>query len=167
MVVYFPNDKTPEEWREEVKRCYRQEQESWERSDSDGFLSQWASTQSARIYNLCAEVAENGNKWEFEVLADAFGNEIEGVTDLKTRYGWVLRLPDGRIFKPSSAKDEKLRRKRDAAKGFQFVRVTKPAVVVSRSEKGGFHLLVSVEPRMNVVKENRDGKNIDSDTSTN
>lgn len=131
--VYFPDQHTPAEWRQMSADCSRREQESWERSDTDGYLSQWASATSARLYNFLADVAERGGMWEFTVLADADGNEIEGAKEVETRFGWSWRVPttDGVVwFNPSKAKDEARREATDLKKGFRFIQVTKPAVVV-------------------------------------
>lgn len=128
--VYFPEAHTPAEWRQMSKDCYRREQESWERSDTDGFLSQWASAASGRLYRFLAEVAEKNGLWEFTVLADAEGNEIEGAREYETRWGWSWRLPNGQWFNPSKASTPEKREAANLKKGFRFIRVTKPAVVM-------------------------------------
>lgn len=70
-------NKTAQELRQMAADCYQQKQESWERSDTDGFLTQWASGLSASLYIAQAEIVENGGKWEFPGLFDvATGNRV-------------------------------------------------------------------------------------------
>lgn len=60
--------KTAAELRELAAECQRQRAESWERSDTDGFLSQWASGLSAQLYHRQAEIVEQGGQAEFPGL---------------------------------------------------------------------------------------------------
>lgn len=135
--VYFPMDHTPDEWRAMARDRRRSEQESFDRSDTDGFLSQWASALTARLYDLCADVATQGGVWAFDALADTAGNVIEGARYVKTRYGWSWVTPDGQWFTPSRTRDAAVARARNLAKGFQVVRVDRPAVVVMADGGGG------------------------------
>lgn len=109
--------------------CYRREQESFDRSDTDGFLSQWANAVAGRLYDQLAEVAEAGGVWTFTVLANAAGTVIEGAREVQTRYGWAWVTPDGQWFNPSRARDETQAEARNLAKGFRLVQVERPAVV--------------------------------------
>jgi len=45
--------------REKVAECHQWAEESFERSDTDGFLSQWASGITARLHEVRAEIARN------------------------------------------------------------------------------------------------------------
>lgn len=122
--VTDPTTRTPAEWREEAAKCYRRSADSWERSDTDGFLSQWASDVMAQRYNLLAKVAEDGGKAAMARLADAEGNVIEGARYVETRYGWswVYDTPTGAVwFKESNHSNPEIARKRDLAKGHQVV----------------------------------------------
>jgi hypothetical protein len=134
--VYFPMDHTPDEWREMSRECYRREQESFDRCDTDGFLSQWASSMTARLYSLAADVAEQGGMWPFRTLADADGKPIDGAREVRTRYGWAWVLPDGTWFNPSKARSDERADANNRAKGFTFVHVDRPAVV-ALSDGGG------------------------------
>lgn len=62
-----------EECRERAKGCYRRRSESFERCDTDGFVSQWASGIAADEWDLKAGLIENGGYAEFTVLVDAHG----------------------------------------------------------------------------------------------
>lgn len=50
--------------------------DSWERSDTDGFVSQWASGVLAREADRKAEIAENGGRAKFPALFDLDGNLV-------------------------------------------------------------------------------------------
>jgi hypothetical protein len=51
--------------RQKADECERRKAESWERSDTDGFLSQWASGLSANLYRRQADIEEAGGLDEF------------------------------------------------------------------------------------------------------
>lgn len=145
--VYFPMDHTPAEWRAMAAECYKREQESFERSDTDGFLSQWASTVTARLYSTCAEVAEKGGKWKFRELATADGILIEGAREVKTKYGWSWLTPGGQWFNPSKAQDEEKRKAANLAKGYQFIEVEREAVVMMVETSGLWGCAPEVFPK--------------------
>lgn len=132
--IYFPNDHTPQEWRDMAKQRRQSERESFERSDTDGYLSQWALGLTAQLYDTLAIVAEHGGMWEFRTLADVQGTVIEGAREVRTRYGWAWLTPSGQFFNPSHARNEADRKARDLAKGFQFVMVSRPAAVTLQGE---------------------------------
>jgi len=144
--VYFPMDHTPDEWREMARECYRRSAESFERCDTDGFLSQWASDVTGRLYDQLARVAEQGGKWMFAALADAAGNVITGAREVKTRFGWAWVTPDGQWFNPSHASDPDVAHARDLVKGFQLVEVERDAVV-AMSEGGAMGCYPVVLPK--------------------
>ena len=64
---------------------------SFERCDTDGALSQWASGINARQLRLEAEIVENGGVWEFPALFDLDGNWVPA-RDIDGRYGpcWMI-----------------------------------------------------------------------------
>jgi hypothetical protein len=64
--------------------------ESWERSDTDGFLSQWANDISARMYRLQAEIADAGGKSTFTGLY--YGDRRVKAKKIETRFGWCWLL---------------------------------------------------------------------------
>lgn len=138
--VYFPNDHTPEEWRKMAQESHQRSADSFDRCDTDGYLSQWASDITGRLYSLCADVAEHGGMWDFPALADADGALIEGARQVDTRYGraWVYDR-DGRThwFNPSRAQDEAKREAANLAKGYRLTTVRRRAGVVMASGDGG------------------------------
>jgi hypothetical protein len=71
----WAEERTAEQWaalaeqlREEARSNRRASAESWERSDTDGFLSQWASDEMARRYSYLASVADEQGMLEEPVL---------------------------------------------------------------------------------------------------
>jgi hypothetical protein len=75
------------QYREAAAKCRRDAAESWERSDTDGFVSQWASGVTAREYELKAQIAENGGRAEFPALFDLDGNLVAAkLVEVRDRY---------------------------------------------------------------------------------
>lgn len=68
--------KTADELREEANKIDRRVAESFERCDTDGFVSQWAGGLTADLRRLEALLVESDGLWEFEVLTDLDGNII-------------------------------------------------------------------------------------------
>jgi len=59
---------TPEQLRAQAHRCDEARYESEQRSDTDGFLSQWASNLSANLYETEASIREAGGVASFPGL---------------------------------------------------------------------------------------------------
>lgn len=117
---------TAEEWRAKAADSQRAKQESWERSDTDGFLSQWASDQMAGRYAYCATVAENGGVIEVEAPMDlATGDVVKGDW-IQGPYGetfFAWSPVNGKQYlHPSKAKNPERARANDAAKGLEMHR---------------------------------------------
>lgn len=116
--------KTADEWENEAKESMRRSAESWERSDTDGFLSQAASDAMAREYMLRAEVARQGGTVEFRAIFDLDGNLIQIHTS-EGQYGDYYYNPDAetngapRFIRPSEAKNGERRQRTDEKKGFR------------------------------------------------
>lgn len=133
--VTDPTSKTAAEWLELAADCTRREQESWERSDTDGFLSQWASQKMAQRYRTLAEIAEDGGLYELSFLGDTEGNRIEGARYVETRYGWswVYDTEAGETvwFRESNHSNPEVAKKRNLAKGHQVLWIKVPVVMYS------------------------------------
>lgn len=69
---------------------------SFERCDTDGALSQWASGISARQLRLQADIEDNGGFWEFPALFDLDGNWVPARV-IDGRYGpcWMILNENG------------------------------------------------------------------------
>jgi len=79
--------------RAEANARDRRAQESFERCDTDGFLSQWANGITAQKLRVEAEVADHGGLWTFArtrlVRLDGTPTDAR---EVKTRYGYRWRL---------------------------------------------------------------------------
>lgn len=114
--------KTAAEWRAMATRSQRQKAESWERSDTDGFMTQWASDVCSREYLTCADLIEQGGMTEMQV---PFVDGKVASTDYREgQYGWywlltveAARVTGSRFFTPSKADKSATRRKNNAKKG--------------------------------------------------
>jgi hypothetical protein len=125
--------KTAGEWLQMASEADRSRQQSYERSDTDGWLSQYASDFMSRKYLLSADLARQDGIWEFEALFTPGGALVPNATYIKTKKGkWVWRIGSGQAvtwFDPSQAKDGSLRRKRDMTKGFLVGAIRTRAVI--------------------------------------
>jgi hypothetical protein len=109
----------------------REAYESFERCDTDGFVSQWAHGVNAQLDRLRADIADNNGKWTFEALFDLDGNLIPA-REVETRYGWAWMLLDENDrctgwFNASHAKNPETRRRNDAKKGVYVGTIKAPA----------------------------------------
>jgi hypothetical protein len=97
-----------EELRQLAKDSRRRSQESFERSDTDGFLSQWASDLHARLYEVQAEIADQEGKSEFPRLFEGDRMVLAIVIDGKFGSVWLLDRSEqerfGRTFVPTGEK---------------------------------------------------------------
>lgn len=126
--------KTADQLRAEATACVASVQESWERSDTDGFLSQWAGTITATLKRRQADITEAGGVATFPALFDLDG-ELVAAKLIYGQYGWVWGLlpsddPRGQFtgwFNPSRATKAATRRANDARKGYQVGLVSAPA----------------------------------------
>jgi hypothetical protein len=108
--------------------------ESFDRCDTDGFVSQWASGITARLERAKADLADAGGLASFPALFDTDGNLVPAKL-VDGRYGMVWGLlpgadPSGRFtgwFSPSGAAAAARRQATDARKGYQVGRVLAPA----------------------------------------
>jgi hypothetical protein len=101
--------------RQMAAECERRSEESFQRSDTDGFLSQWASDISAQQYRRQAQIAEHGGKAMFTGLYE--GNRRVAAKIISqpaynrpwaTTYVWLLKDEEagkfGRRFVPLGEK---------------------------------------------------------------
>lgn len=138
------------ELRESAAAHDRAAQESFERCDTDGALSQWAHGLSGQKDRLQADIEESGGKAEFLALFDLEGNLVAAKL-IDTRYGraWgILESDDPRSkivkwFNPSEAMKAVTARRNDAKKGYFVGYVAAPAKAELR---GGDLLTVSAVP---------------------
>lgn len=125
-------------------------QESWERSDTDGFMSQWAYDMTTRVELLKADVADNGGVWEFPVLVDERTGEVVPARMVNTRYGskWAVfatdmdaNLTDGEVVRWVGLGDKAL-----SNKGYKVGMQERPAKVVTQGAGNGLAGAFTVQP---------------------
>ena len=132
--------KTAEQWRAEAAEMFAKREESWDRSDTDGFVSQWALGSLSQSYSLCAELAEADGLTEVCALFDLDGELVPSVHGWGD-YGEYFAVLDNeergcrRFFSPSKAKNPAIERKNNAAKGF-YIGTVKTAGKVELLGKG-------------------------------
>lgn len=125
--------RTAEQWRAMATQGHRSAADSWERSDTDGFMSQWASGLSARKYEACAELAERDGWETFCALFDVNGNLVDAEIR-EGQYGsyWLIKgLPKGvkPFFTESNARKGARRFAADSAKGYRLGTVRRKGYV--------------------------------------
>jgi hypothetical protein len=149
--VYFPADRSPAEWRAMARGQHQYAADSWERSDTDGFVSQWASGVTGRMYDLLARLAEAGGVEEMKWVFDSKTGEPVEWRWIETRYGSSILIPgaaygEGRFFNPSRARRGADRLKRDQAKGFHWGTVRTEVVAMFSGGGSGLSGALSVHP---------------------
>lgn len=139
--------KTADQWREEADEWSKRAQESWDRSDTDGALSQWASDTTAREYRAWAALAENNYRAEFPALFTADGELVPDAKYVKTLYGWAWVCAAG-WFNPSEHSDPERRLVADRRKGYTVGTVRRDAFVVLEGET-----YTNVAPRLVAIRD--------------
>jgi hypothetical protein len=128
-----------EELRDLARKREQESRDSFDRCDTDGSLSQWASGINADKYRIQADIAENGGMWVFAALFDLEGNLIPA-REMYGQYGsfWSLLDADGNrtgeTFNESKAQNDKVKIRNDARKGIYVGSVLAPARVVTRGQ---------------------------------
>lgn len=93
--------KTSDEYRAEAERNRKLAEESFQRCDTDGFLSQWALGLSAQKASLNASIADNGGKALFIGLYRGDERILAKIIDGQFGRSWYLLEPiEGRRFIP-------------------------------------------------------------------
>ena len=130
--------KTYHQWREEAAAARQRSAESFARSDTDGYLSQWAADTMASKYDFCASIAEQGGRLSHPALFDLDGNAVPAKL-IESRYGqaWMLLDEDGQstgeFVNPSKAQSGEKRAVALAKKGYRTGRVMAPMAINHRS----------------------------------
>ena len=121
-------------------------EQSFERCDTDGFLSQWASGISAEADKTNAKILEGGGLMEFPAVFTLDGKFQPSVT-IVTQYGtaWILTDDSGTflqppVYLPFSPKREATIKN----KGFTIGRVLRPAIAKIVGNKRAY---VDIVPR--------------------
>lgn len=138
---FLPDVKGAEKLRQEAAHSIKLAQESYERSDTAGFMSQWASNSVADKNRLKAEIAENNGKSTFRALFDLKGNYV-AAKEVNTRYGWawgIFEDPENPenfsgFVNESKSKDDSKKAALLLKKGYTMGRIMAPAYVTSFGE---------------------------------
>lgn len=123
--------RTPEQWAAEADnfRRYAKESaqraiESFDRCDTDGFLSQWASDSMALHYRACAELCDTQGLAEKPALFDLAGNLVS-TRMINGQYGcaWLttedhVRSGGSQFVNPSHARKAATRHRNLKIKGY-------------------------------------------------
>lgn len=131
--------KTADEWKALAQAARTESAASWERSDTDGFMSQWANDEMARRYDFCAELAETGGRITVSA-AFLLDGTVASFDYREGDYGWYYLINDAakavtgvRFFSPSAARKAKTRAANNAKKGFSEGTVSVPAYLDTKS----------------------------------
>lgn len=100
---------TPAEFTAEAAQHEADAHESFERCDTDGFLTQWASGINAQVARANAEIAANDGMatfWTYKVISVATGKTVN-FRRANTRYGFklVVDMPDGEVWIDPNARE--------------------------------------------------------------
>jgi len=127
---------TPQELRDRAAAHDGKAVESFDRCDTDGFVSQWADGIMADVDRLAAKIMQDNGYHRFAALYDSTGTLINA-WEIETRYGWAWKItgPDGSVRweRESRAQNWRNRIKANARKGFFVGSVMLPA----RATTGG------------------------------
>ncbi len=132
---------TGAEYRKMARGEEREREASWQRSDTDGFLSQWASGLTAQIYEACAEIADNQGKWKFKVLCDLTGAKVKA-RPIQGKYGMVWAIMGKYDETIGFASYHPKKKETLEKKGFQEIEMELPAVVMTSSARGSYNVSI-------------------------
>lgn len=127
---------TPEELRDRATAHGVKAAESFDRCDTDGFVSQWADGIMGDVDRLAAKIMQDNGYHRFPALYDSTG-ALVNAWEVENRYGWSWKItnPDGSVswFNESRAQNWRNRLAANARKGFFVGSVMLPA----RATTGG------------------------------
>ena len=85
--------KTAEHYIQESRACDKRRQDSFERCDTDGFVSQHANSLHSQLNRTKAEIIKNGGYDWFWVLKDSKGNIVSDkiITDYYNNQKWLVK----------------------------------------------------------------------------
>ncbi|UMO76152.1 hypothetical protein SEA_AMOK_29 [Gordonia phage Amok] len=152
MTVYTISDHTADEYRAMAQRNREQSAESFDRCDTDGFLSQWAHDSLAHTYRTLADWAEEGGDVQeiaWPMILDDEGNWrwVDEFRYVKGQYGESVRIwHDHKVhwWNPSRARKAATARRNDEKKGFRWALVK--ATVEAYTYSAGMHVGLALRP---------------------
>lgn len=132
MTTYYdPASHSAEEWRAMAHSERNTAMVSFERSETDGYLSQASAQAMARLFTRLAEIAEADGKANLPWLFRADGSMIDRWHWVEGKYGPTVRVDSDKAwFAPSNASTGARRLAADRRKGYTFGRVMATRVTV-------------------------------------
>ena len=144
------DDMTPDSLRERAAEADQRAADSWERSDTDGFLSQWAHGITADRDRAQARLIEQGGTARFRALFTTAGEWVPA-RQIEGQWGprWLVLTPEGRSTGRFLTYAPK-RRNTLAQRGYVEGWVLRPAQAViagsGRGLSGAASCYVALEP---------------------
>lgn len=144
---YIPDPTKVKAHEDKAKKNREDATESFERSDTDGFMSQWASNTMASHHDMQAELERNGGKAEFNALFDSNGNIVPAkMVEVPDRYNpgrtntaWAILSDPDDVDSPveswintSKSSNPATKEAYLAKKGYTMGKVRAPAYVTER-----------------------------------
>ena len=137
-----------EKYRKLAQDARQRHNESWERSDTDGALSQWALSRQESEYLTWAQLAENDYLSTYTALAK--DGKLVPQKEIETKYGWCYAVfesfeeakkSDGKILQFVGFGDKAVKNK-----GYEKITVqAKSKVVLAGSGWTIYPIIVPVE----------------------
>lgn len=131
MTTYTISDHTADEWASMGRRSRQDSLDSFDRCDTDGFLSQWASDMTSRIYLDLADWAREGDEggdvqemlWPMMHNADGDWVPVHEFRYVSGRFGESVRIWHNRTvtwWNPSHARKAATKQANDERKGIRW-----------------------------------------------
>jgi hypothetical protein len=146
---------TASDYRDEAAQHRTNAEDSFQRCDTDGFLSQWASGINAQVADRQADIADSDGMWKFErvTLHRTDGSPVTDAKLCHTRYGLKWRSDDDNVwlaYKP--ARESTL-----GKKGYKEVTVTEvaPAKAVTWAPAGARGLSGATSVQVITIRTDR------------
>ena len=147
---------TPEEWRAKARGNHKEAADSFERCDTDGFMSQWASGVMADEYETCAVLAEDGGLTTTRALFFAGTDKVASTHFAQGQWGgyWVLNdeateAYGKRFLNESKASTGEKQRAAMVKKGFTVGRVQVKGYVALR---GKYTVSAGIFPEVDALR---------------
>ncbi|UVK62949.1 hypothetical protein SEA_HEXBUG_35 [Gordonia phage Hexbug] len=154
MTIYTISQHTADEWTALAQESAQRSADSFARSDTDGFMSQWASDQTAAMYRQLADWARSGS--DEQEIAWPMIQRDDDVWEPVTEYRWVsgqygssVRVWDANTrrasyWNPSRARKAATAQRNDERKGFRWGRVI--ARVEAETYSAGMFVRLALRP---------------------
>lgn len=139
-----------EDLRRMARESHQRSADSFERCDTDGFLSQWASDITGRLLTLQAEINDNGGVHEFACLCDLEGRPVRA-KNIRGKYGWVWAIMDEFGNFTGEFIGDGLSEKSLARKGYTYGTVTLPAYAEIKGSGYGLAGAASAFPGISIA----------------